>query len=253
MLPKDKKKARLLRLKAARYTLYDDQLYNRGFSTLLLKCVDLEQGNHILQEIHEGTCGNHVGGQSLAYKALRQGYFWPTMKTNPMNFVRKYDTCQRLSSIPRSHPEKLTSMTSPWPFAIWRIDLIGLMPTARPAFKYAVVVIDYFTKWAEAKPLAVISTKKVQEFIWESIICRFSIPHEIVSDNGTQFDSNEFHDFCDDLGIKKSFSSVNHPQTNGQVEAVNKIIKLNLKTKLKERKGLCAEELLKVLWAYRTT
>ena len=48
VLPEDKKKARLLRLKAAHYMLYDDQLYKRGFSTLLLKCVDLEQGNHIL-------------------------------------------------------------------------------------------------------------------------------------------------------------------------------------------------------------
>ena len=48
-------------------------------------------------------------------------------------------------------------------------------------------------------------------------------------DNGTQFDSNEFRDFCDDLGIKKSFSSVDHPQTNGQVEVVDKIIKFDLK------------------------
>ena len=72
VLSKDKKKARLLRLKVARYTLYDNQLYKRGFSTPLLKCVNLEQGNHILQEIHEGIYSNHVGGQSLAYKALRQ-------------------------------------------------------------------------------------------------------------------------------------------------------------------------------------
>ena len=55
------------------------------------------------------------------------------------------------------------------------------------------------------------------------------------------------------MGIKKSFSSVDHPQTNGQVEAVNKIIKFNLKTKLEERKRLWAEELPKVLWAYRMT
>ena len=48
VLPEDKKKARLLKLKVARYTLYDNQLYKRGFSTPLLKCVDLEQGNHIL-------------------------------------------------------------------------------------------------------------------------------------------------------------------------------------------------------------
>ena len=62
VLPEDKKKARLLRLKFARYTLYDNQLYKRGFLTPLLKCVDLEQGNHILHEIHKGIYGNHAEG-----------------------------------------------------------------------------------------------------------------------------------------------------------------------------------------------
>ena len=69
--PEDKNKARLLRLKAARYILYDGQLYRRGFLIPLLKCVNLEEGNYILQEIHEGVCDNHIGGQSLAHKALR--------------------------------------------------------------------------------------------------------------------------------------------------------------------------------------
>ena len=73
------------------------------------------------------------------------------MKTDATNFTRKCDKCQRFSSIPISHPEKLTSMTSPWPFPVWGIDLIGLMPTVCPTFKYAVVTVDYFTKWAEAK------------------------------------------------------------------------------------------------------
>ena len=59
--------------------------------------------------------------------------------------------------------------------------------------------------------------------------------------------------FCHNFGIKKNFSSVDHPQTNDQVEAANKIIKFNLKTKLEEYKGLWVEQLPKVLWAYRTT
>ena len=64
-LPEDKKQARLLRLKAARYILYDEQLYRRGFSIPLLKCVDLTEGNYILQEIHEAFCGNHSRGSHL--------------------------------------------------------------------------------------------------------------------------------------------------------------------------------------------
>ena len=146
MLPEDKRKARLLRLKVVRYTIYDDRLYKRGFSTPLLKCVDLEKGNYILQEIHKGICGNHAGGQSLVYKALRQGCIWPTMKINAMDFAKKCDKCQRFFNIPRLHPELLTSMTSPWPFTVWGIDLIGPMPTTCPTFKYTVVAVDYFTK-----------------------------------------------------------------------------------------------------------
>ena len=68
------------------------------------------------------------------------------MKTDAMNFVRKCDKCQRFSIIPILHLEKLTLMTSPLPFIVWGIDLIGPMPVARPSFKYAVVAIDYFTK-----------------------------------------------------------------------------------------------------------
>ena len=115
------------------------------------------------------------------------------------------------------------------------------------------VVVDYFTKWAETKPLATISSRKVQDFLWEAIICRYDIPQEIVSNNDTHFDSKEFRELYDELSIKKSFSLVDYPQTNGQVKAVNKIIKHNLKMKLEEHRGVWVDELLKVLWAYRTT
>ena len=129
-LPEDKSKARLLRLKAARYILYDGQLYKKGFSTPLLKCVDLEERNYILWEIHVGVYGNHARGQSLAHKALQQGYFWPTLRTDALAFARKYDKCQRFSNIPRTHPEKHTSMTLPWAFIVFRTDLIGPLPIA---------------------------------------------------------------------------------------------------------------------------
>ena len=60
--PKDKTEARILRLKAARYVLYDDKLYKRGYSMLLLKCATPSKVQYITREIHEGTCGNYVEG-----------------------------------------------------------------------------------------------------------------------------------------------------------------------------------------------
>ena len=78
-LPDNKTEARILRLKAARYVIYDNKLYMRGYSMSLLKYVTRFEENYIIREIHEGICGNHTKGQSLAFKALRQGYYWPTM------------------------------------------------------------------------------------------------------------------------------------------------------------------------------
>ena len=77
--------------------------------------------------------------------------------------------------------------------------------------KSIVVGVDYFTKWAEAEPLATITEQKVRNFVWHSIICRFEIPRALVSDNGKQFDNPKFRDFYVDLGIKNYYSSPAHP------------------------------------------
>ena len=98
------------------------------------------------------------------------------------------------------------------------------------------VAVDYFTKWVKAETLASITPTKIKEFVYRNIVCQFGVPYTIISDNGKQFDCNEFKKFCDKLQIKKSFSFVMRPQANGQVEAVNRTIKHNLKTKLENLK-----------------
>ncbi|KAL5537617.1 hypothetical protein UlMin_044856 [Ulmus minor] len=134
-LPQDRTEARTLRMRAARYIYLAGQLYKRGFSNPLLKCVTADQGLYIMREIHEGVCGNHTGKRSLLHKIVRQGYYWPNMAKDAKQYIR----------------------------------------------------------------------------------------------------------------------SVAHPQSNGQVEAVNKTIKRNLERKLEGLKNAWVEELPRVLWAYRTT
>ncbi|CAL9023426.1 unnamed protein product, partial [Prunus brigantina] len=93
----------------------------------------------------------------------------------------------------------------------------------------------------------------IETFVWQNIVCRFGIPNTIVTDNGRQFDNAKFKQFCSNLKIKLCFAFPAHPQSNGQVEAVNKIIKRTLKTKLDKAKGCWPELLPQVLWSYRTT
>ncbi|XP_016206900.1 uncharacterized protein K02A2.6-like [Arachis ipaensis] len=85
------------------------------------------------------------------------------------------------------------------------------------------------------------------------VVTRFGIPEIVISDNGTQFTDKKFAEFLTGLGIKQKFSSVEHPQTNGQVESANKVILLGLKKRLDSKKGAWADELASVLWSYRTT
>jgi transposase InsO family protein len=91
-------------------------------------------------------------------------------------------------------------------------------------YKHLVVVVDYFTKWIEAKPLIAITSLKVQTFTFKNVISRFGIPVEIITDNETQFAGGEFHKMIDCFKIKQRFAGVEHSQTNGQAEAANKII-----------------------------
>ena len=115
------------------------------------------------------------------------------------------------------------------------------------------VIVDYFTKWAKVEALANIQDVDVKKFVWKNIITRFGVPDSLISDNGLQFDSRGFREFCSNLGIRNRYSTPAYPQGNGQVEAVNKIIVNGLKRRLEGAKGNWAEELPNILWAYRTT
>ena len=130
---------------------------------------------------------------------------------------------------------------------------MGPLPIGKGQCKFIVVGVDYFTKWAEAEPLATITEQKVRNFVWRSIICRFGIPRAPVSNNRKQFDNLKFRDFCAKLGIKNYYSSPAHPQSNGQAEVIIRTLKAALKTKLENLKGKWVEYLLEVLWAYKTT
>ena len=113
------------------------------------------------------------------------------MKKEAFEYARKCDKCQRYSPLIKTHPETLTPIFCPGPFAKWGIDLIGALPTAPGGFKYAVVAVDYFTKWAEAMPLTKITSRAICTFVEKAIIFRFGIPNSLVSDNALQFESSE--------------------------------------------------------------
>ncbi|KAK0573961.1 hypothetical protein LWI29_016278 [Acer saccharum] len=247
VLPSDPLEAKRLKYRATRYSVLNGELYKRGYSRALQRCVGPEEAEGILRSTHSENCGNHAGGVSLAHKTLRQGFYWPTLFANAKRVAARCEACQKIANNIRQPPELLQSITSPWPFAMWGIDLIDPMPTATRGAKHAIVAVDYFTKWVEAEPLVHITEANTISFVKKNILYRFGIPNTIITDNGTQFDGRKCRELCDKYGINNYYASPAHPQTNGQTKAVNKIIKHNLKAKLATKKGSWADKLPQVL------
>ncbi|XP_074355746.1 uncharacterized protein LOC141695397 [Apium graveolens] len=150
-------------------------------------------------------------------------------------------------------PERLTSISTPIPFVIWGMDVLCPLPVASGHRKFTVVAIDYFTKWIEAKALAKITTKQITQFFWENVICRFGIPRILVIDNERQFNNAEFIEYCDDNTIELRFTSVGHPQANGHAKVANRIILDGVKKRDERSRNTWVDELLPILWTYRTT
>ena len=98
--------------------------------------------------------------------------------------------------------------------AQWELDIIGLFPRATGNRRFILAVVDYFTKWAEAEALANIRDADVKKFMWKNIITRFGVPDSLISDNGLQFNSKAFREFCSDLDIKNRYSMPAYPQGN---------------------------------------
>ncbi|CAN1215297.1 Gag-Pol polyprotein [Linum perenne] len=251
-VPSDPLEVTKLRRKAGRCTIIGGELYRKSAMGPYLRCLGEEDAAWALDEVHSGVCGTHLGTRSLERNLIYQGFYWPTMRKEAGDLVKKCHKCQEFSSYHKLPATVLQANVSPWPFARWGMDILGPFPEASGKRKFLIVAVDYFTKWVEAEAVASITAKQIQKFAFKSIVTRFGIPESIICDHGTQFDSQVFKEFCDDLKINLRFASVAYPQANGQAEAANKLILQGLKKRVDGCKGVWVEELDHVLWAHRT-
>ena len=115
------------------------------------------------------------------------GYYWPTIRRDAVEFVRKCHGCQVLANLIHTHPQSLQSMVTPWPFHTWGLDLVGPVNPSSNRYIWILVATTYFTKWVEAIALRKATKGAIANFIKENIIVRFRVPHRIIIDNGTHF------------------------------------------------------------------
>ena len=162
----DKREHHLIRIMAMQYILYGGQLYRRSYDGIHLHCLKKEEADRVMEEVHQGIYVPHMNGRMLAKKILRMRYYWNTMTIDCVDFVKSFHDCQTHENLNHVPPSKLYSMTSPWPFSVWGIDVIGrIAPKALNGHEYILVVIDYFTKWVEATSYSVLKAKHVARFM----------------------------------------------------------------------------------------
>jgi transposase InsO family protein len=170
--------------------------------------------------------------------------------------AKQCNGCQRFSKHRHTPVAALKTIPLTWPFAVWGLDMVGPFKTAPGGLTHLLVAVDKFTKWIEAKPIKKLDGSSTIKFFNE-IIVRYGVPHNIITDNGTNFAKGVFAEFCSQKGIQLDLASVAHPQSNGQVEKANGLILASIRSRLVEplerSAGCWVEELPSVLWSLHTT
>jgi transposase InsO family protein len=184
---------------------------------------------------------------------LHSGYYWPSIFKDAAKYVRSCDSCQRIGRPTSADEIPLRAQVMIEPFEKWALDFVGPISPMSRKKNYILVCTDYVTKWVEAKSLFRATEKSVVEFIYEDIFTRFGVPHEIVTDQGTQFTSKLMKELMEKYGIKHCKSSPYHPQANGQVESTNKVLETILTKTVQLHHRDWDDRLPEALWAYRTT
>jgi transposase InsO family protein len=256
-LPEDKSEAERIVRQASGYCVKDGDLYRCHPNGVALKCISTHQGQELLRDIHAGECGHHASASTLTAKAYRSGFYWPSALWDAAEMVKRCEACQFHAKQIHQPVQELQTIPLTWPFAVWGLDILGPFPRVQGGYRYLYVAIDKFTKWVEVEPVCTIPARSVVKFI-RGLVCRFGVPNRIITDNGSQFTSGLFREYCALAGIKICFASVDYPRSNGQAERANAEVLKGLKTrsfnaKLEACGKKWLDNLQSVLWSIRTT
>eukprot|EP00253_Pinus_taeda_P005028 PITA_05028 len=175
------------------------------------------------------------------------------MFKNCITTVRSCHACQIFDPKSRKPPAPLQPVVAVGLFTKWGIDFITCNPTSARGHGYIIVAIDYFTKWAEAMPTLNNNCKMVALFFFNHVIYRFSVPQAIVIDHGSHFRNHMMVELAAKLGLSHDSSTLYYLQANGQVEAINKVLKRMLQRMIGVHKRSWHLILYSALWAYRTS
>nr|GEU49786.1 reverse transcriptase domain-containing protein [Tanacetum cinerariifolium] len=209
-----------------------------------------QEAVEILTTCHSGPIGGHYDANYTAKKVFDSVFYWPTIYKDAFELVKNCDSCQRQGKFSQRDEMPRNAIQVCEIFDVWGIDFMGSFPNSK-GNKYILVVVDYLSKWVEAKALPTNDARVVVKF-WKSLFSRFETPKAIISDRGTHFCNDQFAKVMSKYGVTHRLSTAYHPQTSGQVEVTNRGLKRILERTVGENRALWTDKLDDDLWAFRT-
>ncbi|CAN6551763.1 unnamed protein product [Malus baccata var. baccata] len=214
-------------------------------------CVHDSEFNAILTFCHTYACGGHFGTQRTALKVLECGFYWPTIFRDARTFCMSCDRCQRTGNIGLKQQMPQTPIFSLEIFDVWGIDFMGPFPSSH-GFLYILLVVDYVSKWVEAKATRTNDSRVVADFVKTNIFARFGMPRVLISDGGSHFCNRTIEALLKKYNVTHKVATPYHPQMSGQAEVSNKEIKQILEKTVGPTRKDWSLRLNDALWAYRT-
>ena len=175
----------------------------------------------LFREAHEGVFGAHLSDVKV-HCELRRHYWWAGIKGDITRWTRDCLTCTTRSTRRAARPP-LTPIPVAGPFDRVGVDVIQF-PCSHLGNRYAVVFMDYLTKWPEVFAVPDQTAATIARLLVEEIMSRHGVPAEILSDRGRAFLSELMKETEKLLGFHKVNTSAYHPQTDGLVERFNRTL-----------------------------
>ncbi|CAI5683364.1 unnamed protein product [Oreochromis niloticus] len=194
----------------------------RGTHRLLVPESLQKKLTDIAHETHQGIVRTK--------QRLRELYWWPKMDCHIETMIKNCATCRQNDKSTVTHDAPLQPI--PFPAAAWEkvsVDIIGPFEIAPSDCRFAITLVDYFSKWPEVAFAPRADAATIIQFL-SVVFSREGNPKTLISDNGSQFLSAEFADFLKSRGIQHLRSSVYYPRANGEVERFNRCVKDCLQT-----------------------
>ncbi|CAM8972671.1 unnamed protein product [Rhodiola kirilowii] len=251
--PPSYSKAQCLKLKHdSKYYVWDDPyLWKIGVDQILRRCIPDNEIASVISFCHEHACGGHFGPRRTARNILDSGFFWPHVFRDAYNHCKRCDKCQRVGNISARNEMPQVPILVNDVFDIWGIDFMGPFPVSC-GYAYILVVVDYVSKWVEAKATRCDDAKTVIDFLCTNIFCRYGVPKAIISDQGMDFCNRMMATTLQHYHVHTRTSTSYHPQTNGQAEISNREIKGIFEKMVSPARKDWSQRLDEALWAYRT-